>query len=1086
MRAIDQAGNVDGSPATSAWTIDTTPPDTQISAHPTSLSGSAAATFTFAGSDSGGSGIASFECRRDSTQAADWAPCPSPKSYASLSDGSHTFEVRGVDQAKNTDASPATFSWNIDTTAPQTQVDSSPGALTASAAAEFTFSGTDTGGSGVASFQCRLDSTQAAAWSPCASPKTYASLVDGSHVFEVRAVDQAGNIDASPATFSWNVDTTPPDSQIANHPASLTSNAAAEFTFGGSDSGGSGVASFQCRRNSTKPSDWNPCSSPQTYASLADGAHTFEVRAIDQAGNTDGSPATFSWSIDTTLPDTQIASHPASPSSASTAQFTFGGSDPGGSGVASFQCRLDSAQAADWAPCTSPMSYAGLADGSHTFEVRSFDQAGNVDASPAASSWVIDTTAPLVTIDSGPSGLTNNDEPTFEFQTNEPGAGFECSIDTGAPEYGPCSDASSYTPPSALLDGPYMFRARATDGAGNKGVATQAFTVDTAAPDAPELTAVIPSSPANENSPKIVGSAAADSTVRLYTTIDCSGAPVALASAEELAAGVTVSVPDDSTTKFRATSTSPADNLSACSAPLTYVEDSSAPQTQIDGHPTDPASSAVATFVFSASDPGGVGAATFQCRLDSSQEIDWTPCSSAKSYTNLSDGAHSFEVRALDAAGNIDASPASFSWAIDTSAPQTQIDSSPAALTASAAAQFGFSGTDTGGSGVASFECRLDSSQATDWAPCSSPKSYTSLSDGQHRFEVRAVDQAGNVDASPASFTWSIDTTAPSAPDLTATVPASPANENSPLVVGSAPAGSTVRLYASANCSGTPVATSSAAELAAGIPITVPNNSTTVITATATSSAGNTSPCSGSLTYVEDSSAPQTQIDAGPVSPSSSSTALFNFSATDGGGSGVAGFECRLDSSAPSAWTPCVSPLTYSSLADGAHSFEVRAIDQADNTDDTPAAFTWSIDTAALQGPKAGTTTTPVAPTVIGSAQLLQIKYNRRKGTALLIFSVSGPGKLTASAPPEVARGSSRTRKALRGAQAPQIQTSSIAVTEAGTVKLPIKLSPASRKQLLENRPVRVRVQITFESADGTSATRTIAIVLKKRASGHK
>ena len=1087
VRAVDQAGNVDGSSAASTWAIDTTPPDTQISAHPTSLSGSAAATFTFSGSDSGGSGIASFECRRDSTQAAAWAPCTSPRNYTSLADGSHTFEVRAIDQAGNVDASPATFSWSVDTTAPQTQIDSGPPSLTASATAGFTFSGADTGGSGVASFECRLDSAQAAAWAPCSSPKAYASLADGGHTLEVRAVDQAANADASPAVFSWSVDTTPPDSQIATHPASLTGNAAATFTFSGTDSGGSGVVSFQCRRDSSQPSDWSSCSSPQAYASLADGDHTFEVRAIDQAGNADGSPATFGWSVDTTLPDTQIVAHPASPSNDSAAQLTLGGTDPGGSGVASFECRLDSTQAAGWGACPSPKSYAGLADGSHTFEVRAVDQAGNVDASPAAFTWTVDTTVPLVTIDSGPSGLTNNDTPTFEFQANEPGATFECSIDAGVPDYGPCSGPSSHTPPSALLDGPYTFRVRATDGAGNQGVATQAFTLDTSAPDAPELTAVVPSSPANQNSPKIVGTAAADSTVGLYTTIDCSGTPVALASAEELAAGVTVSVPDDSTTKFRATSTSPANNPSACSAPLTYVEDSSAPQTQIDGHPTDPVSSALATFVFSASDPGGVGPATFQCRLDSSQESGWTPCSSAKSYTNLSDGAHSFEVRALDSAGNFDASPASFTWRIDTTSPDTQIGGHPAPLSGSAAAEFTFGAADPGGSGVASFECRLDSAEAADWAPCSSPKSYPSLSDGPHGFEVRAIDQAGNADASPANFSWTTDAAAPSAPDLTATAPASPANENSPLVVGSAPAGTTVRLYASASCSGTPLATGSAAELAAGIAIAVLNNSTTVIAATATSPAGNASPCSVSLTYLEDSNAPQTQIDAGPVDSSQSPTALFNFSGSDSGGSGVAGFECRLDSAAPAAWAPCTSPQTYDSLANGSHSFEVRAIDQVGNVDGTPATFTWSIDRTGLQGPK-DTATTPGTPTVIGSAQLLQIKYNRRKGTALLIFSVSGPGKLTATAPPEVARGSSRTRKrrALRNAQAPQILPSSIDVTEAGTVKLPIKLSPAGKKQLLENHPVRVRVQITFESADATATTRTIAIVLKKRASGHK
>ena len=139
--------------------------------------------------------------------AADWGSCTSPKGYASLADGSHKFEVRAIDQAGNTDQTPASFTWTVDTTAPTTSIDSSPPALSNSAAASFHFSGSDTGGSGVASFQCRIDSTQAADWAACSLAEELQGLADGSHSFEVRAIDKAGNTDASPASFAWTVDT---------------------------------------------------------------------------------------------------------------------------------------------------------------------------------------------------------------------------------------------------------------------------------------------------------------------------------------------------------------------------------------------------------------------------------------------------------------------------------------------------------------------------------------------------------------------------------------------------------------------------------------------------------------------------------------------------------------------------------------------------------------------------------------------------------------------------------------------------------------------------------------------------------------
>ena len=215
--------------------------------------------------------------------------------------------MRAIDNAGNADASPASFNWTVDTTAPTTQIDSSPPALTNSAAASFEFSGTDAGGSGVASFQCRIDSSEPGDWAACGSPEDLAGLADGAHKFEVRAIDAAGNADQSPACFNWTVDTTAPTTQIDSGPPAVSATAAASFAFGGSDPGGSGVASFECRRDSE---DWTPCASPRNYSALAEGPHSFEVRATDQAGNTDQTPAIHNWVIDTIAPNTARSTRP--------------------------------------------------------------------------------------------------------------------------------------------------------------------------------------------------------------------------------------------------------------------------------------------------------------------------------------------------------------------------------------------------------------------------------------------------------------------------------------------------------------------------------------------------------------------------------------------------------------------------------------------------------------------------------------------------------------------------------------------------------------------------------------------------------
>jgi acid phosphatase type 7 len=108
----------------------------------------------------------------------------------------------------------------------------------------------------------------------------------------------------------------------------------------------------------------------------------------------------------------------------------------------------------------------------------------------------------------------------------------------------------------------------------------------------------------------------------------------------------------------------------------------------------------------------------------------------------------------------------------------------------------------------------------------------------------------------------------PPAPTLTDTDPDSPANHNSPMVKGSAAAGSMVRLYTNAACSGSPVASGSSAAFAApGLPVSVADGSSTTFYATATNAAGNTSVCSStSITYLERSTLPPPTGGGGPGS----------------------------------------------------------------------------------------------------------------------------------------------------------------------------------------------------------------------------
>jgi hypothetical protein len=111
-----------------------------------------------------------------------------------------------------------------DTTAPQTTISATPPSSTTSTAASFSFTSNESG----SSFQCKLDG---AAFAGCTSPASYSGLAVGSHTFSVRATDPAGNVDQTPAAFTWTVEAgtpPPPPSELGCASGAADATAAAQ------------------------------------------------------------------------------------------------------------------------------------------------------------------------------------------------------------------------------------------------------------------------------------------------------------------------------------------------------------------------------------------------------------------------------------------------------------------------------------------------------------------------------------------------------------------------------------------------------------------------------------------------------------------------------------------------------------------------------------------------------------------------------------------------------------------------------------------------------------------------------------------
>jgi parallel beta-helix repeat protein len=99
--------------------------------------------------------------------------------------------------------------------------------------------------------------------------------------------------------------------------------------------------------------------------------------------------------------------------------------------------------------------------------------------------------------------------------------------------------------------------------------------------------------------------------------------------------------------------------------------------------------------------------------------------------------------------------------------PNTLITGMPSDLSNANSATFTFVSTKQN----STFVCSLDSSESAAFAPCTSPKEYTSLPHGTHTFYVKSTAPAGYSDPTPAIYTWTIDTTGPNPPVVNGTSP---------------------------------------------------------------------------------------------------------------------------------------------------------------------------------------------------------------------------------------------------------------------------------------------------------------------------
>jgi large repetitive protein len=520
-----------------------------------------------------------------------------------------------------------------------------------------------------------------------------------------------------------------------------------------------------------------------------------------------------------------------------------------------------------------------------------------------------------------------------------------------------------------------IFSANATDAAGNTSTCSSSlnYTEDSIAPAAPTGLSTSPASLGNTTSPAVLGSAEAGSTVKLYTTTDCSGTAVASGSATAFALGIIAPATANTTTTFKATATDAAGNLSPCSSGVSYTEDSVAPAapTALTASPSSPSNDDTPTI-------SGTSEAGSTVTLYASSNCTGTPLGSGTAAAFGSPGitvtvtdntTTQITAHATDAAGNVSPCSSALSFVEDSIAPAT-----PSSLSVSPTGPANNNSPKVKGTAEAGSTVRIYTTSGCTGVAASTVSAATFgsgvteavLDDTSTTWKATATDAAGNVSPCSSGVTYVEDSTPPAAPTGLASSPASPSNIDTPHISGTAEANSTVKIYGTSDCSGSPLQTGPEATfLSSGLAVTVTDNTTTFLSATATDAAGNTSACSGSISYLEDSIAPNTPsgLAASPASPSNHATPLIS-------GTAEAGSTVRVYSTSDCSGTPLASgsaaafaspglPVTVT--ADATNHLFATAKDAAGNTSTCSTALTYIEDQTAPAAPSA-LALTPAGP----------------------------------------------------------------------------------------------------------------------------
>ncbi|QDE91756.1 hypothetical protein BHS06_23765 [Myxococcus xanthus] len=336
--------------------------------------------------------------------------------------------------------------------------------------------------------------------------------------------------------------------------------------------------------------------------------------------------------------------------------------------------------------------------------------------------------------------------------TATPGATVDVYLDGNpAPVCTVIADAEgnwSCTLPTDLEEGPHTAVITSTFPGAPQTSTTVEFIVDYSPPAPPVITGPTPGAVLDTQTPVLSGTATPGDEVTVYeggtalctTTADAAGNWSCTPTTPMAEGPHTVT----------ATATPPGGSPGPTSTPVTFTITLTTTEPPVITGPADGAVLNTSTPPLSGTSAPGTVVTVYEgdtvlCTTTTNDVGTWT-CTPAQP---LEDGPHTVTATATDSEGRTSAPSAPSEFIIDTQAPDTFLPRTPASRGGNRTATFEYGASEED----VTYECSLNGGP---FEPC---RDSYDVGEGQHTLRVRATDRAGNVDSTPAAYSWTVELT---------------------------------------------------------------------------------------------------------------------------------------------------------------------------------------------------------------------------------------------------------------------------------------------------------------------------------------